>query len=87
MMGNMSLGWGWPIVFGWLGLAMVVALLVWSLLGCRAQRGTREDSMGVGEPPAREILERRYARGELSDEQFEAMRRRLTPPASAYDMT
>lgn len=87
MIGNMELGWGWSIVVGWLGISIILVLIVWSAVNCRTPRRARPAPMRSAEPTAREILERRYARGELSDEQFEAMRRRLMPPTSAYDMT
>jgi putative membrane protein len=80
-------GWGW----GW-GLMMVpmmlifwavpIALVVWGLTasGVVRGRGGREDAppSRATEPSAEEIVARRYARGELSDDEFAAMRRRLS---------
>jgi putative membrane protein len=65
MMGSM--GWIGMFFVGlfWIGL---VALLVWGLMSMfRVQQR-------ASEPDAQEILKRRYARGELSREEFEQAR-------------
>ncbi|HEU0113176.1 MAG TPA: SHOCT domain-containing protein [Thermomicrobiales bacterium] len=87
MMWDMGSAWGWPLFFGWLAVLVGLGLIVWGVVRCGAPRWAGDEPRRFGEPDAREILERRYARGELSDEQFEAMRRRLTPSTNAYDMT
>ena len=51
------------------------------LLVTRLGRG--ESTPTPREPSALELLERRYARGELSPDEFEAMRQRLTAAPSA----
>jgi putative membrane protein len=70
-------GWDWVwgtlmmIVF-WGGLAAVV------IVGVRAFGGTgRRASGGAEAPDARAILEGRFARGEISEEEFEDRRRVL----------
>lgn len=77
-MHGMMDGW-WPMhPLGW-----VLTMLLWGLviLGVVAAvrwlflRGTRPEA-GPPEPPL-EILKRRYARGELSREEFERMKKRL----------
>lgn len=76
-MGGFGMGVGW--LFGLLMLAGVVALVV---VGVRAVRG------GIGGGPdrsapadrsagARQILEERYARGELSTEEYQERRETL----------
>lgn len=74
MMGgyNMIGGMGWLgmllMVLLWIG---VIALIVWGLMSMfRAQQR-------VSEPDAQEILKRRYARGEISREEFEQARATL----------
>ncbi len=69
-------GWGW----GW---AMVISMVVfWALLIAAfvyAVSALGRTGRGWGGPPesAREILDRRYARGELTREQYEQMRQDL----------
>ncbi len=70
-------GWGW-MVFGWfmmvvfwvLVVAGAVAVIRWA-----SARGTASRT-GSPETPV-EILRRRYAAGELTKEQFEAMKRNV----------
>lgn len=67
-------GWGWG--FGilaalfWLAVLVLVCVLIWRLLADRRRDGTgRESPM--------EILERRYARGEIDRQEFEEKKRDL----------
>jgi len=78
-MGNgFGMGWGWLF-----GLMLLVGLVLLTVLAVRAIGGgisrdipTRDTPPGVGgsrQPPhsrAREILDERYARGELSTEEY-----------------
>ncbi|HET6450377.1 MAG TPA: SHOCT domain-containing protein [Spirochaetia bacterium] len=74
-------GWGWGrgvFPFFLLGagfrlavLGAVVAAVVYLVRGISRRGGTG------GRESAREILERRYANGEISKEQFEEMKRTL----------
>jgi putative membrane protein len=68
-------GWGWGMVlFGLLWMALLVGLpvyLAYRLLA-RTRTSDTEDS-------ALAVLEERYARGEIDDDEFERRRRRLTP--------
>jgi putative membrane protein len=77
MMWNGFDGMGW----GWIGLGMVHVLLFWVLviLGIvvlvRWLAGGREDLPRGDAPRALDILKARYAKGELTREQFEQMKR------------
>lgn len=68
-------GMGW----GWVGLGMVHMLLFWVLviLGILALARWLAGGPRADDGPARaiEILKARYARGEISKEQFEQMKR------------
>lgn len=69
--------------FGWGGpLHWVVAAVFWGLLAYVAIRfflaSRRSDGGGVATPSALAILKARYARGELSREQYRAMREEIT---------
>jgi putative membrane protein len=77
MMG-MGLGFGlfgllFMILF-WVGLIALAVWLVGTLFG---RNGRQAKSSGDHELSAREILDRRYARGELTREQYELMKQDL----------
>ena len=75
-------GMGW----GWIGLGMVHMLLFWILviLGIvvlvRALSGGGTSSRLEG-PKALDILKSRYAKGEITREQFEQMKRDIGGPS------
>ena len=87
MMWPMNGGWGWSMAWGWIWMVLLAVLIVWAVLRLTGAGPWRDDRRAAPEPDALTLLEQRYARGELSDEQFEAMRLRLTPRAFPYDMT
>jgi putative membrane protein len=73
-------GMGW----GWIGLGMAHMLLFWVLVILGIVAVTRWLAGGPGsDRPARaiDILKARYARGEITKEQFEAMKRDLGEPS------
>lgn len=61
-------GWGWMVV-GWLFLLSVIVLVVWSV--GRVSGGTPRSR------DAEQILAERFARGEMSSEEFEERRATL----------
>ena len=72
-------GWMWGMGwFGWLFWILVIVLLVWAVARWRAPRGGRapEGPEAPRETPL-ETLERRYAEGALSTEEYEERRARL----------
>ncbi len=69
-------GMGW----GWIGLGMVHMLLFWVLviLGIAVLvRWLAGGARGETPPRAMDILKARYAKGEISREQFEEMKREI----------
>ncbi|QZY04049.1 SHOCT domain-containing protein [Halobaculum roseum] len=72
-------GWG-MVLFGllWMGLlvALPTALVYWL--------ATRSRSDGQAEDSALAVLERRYARGEIDDEEFDRRRARLVSGGGRY---
>lgn len=62
------------MLFGFLVVVGIIALIVWAVLQFTgdAGRGRRPD----GES-AREILDRRYARGEIDHEEYQRIRQEL----------
>jgi putative membrane protein len=76
MPGGMMWGWGYGF-FGWL-----MMLLFWGLIIAGAMLVIRwlvdqTRSPASGSEPARDVLKRRYAKGEITKEQFDAMKRDL----------
>ncbi len=75
-LGNLS-GWGWVglvvnLVF-WVGLLVGLTLLVIRALRAPAHGVTVPYAGGL--PTARDILQARYARGEISREQYDLLKR------------
>ena len=79
-MWHMGDGWGWWMMLGGLWMVAFWGLVIWAVYTLVTRLGGRETAPPpqTAEPSAIEILERRYARGELSHDEFEAMRRRLS---------
>lgn len=73
---NMMYGWdatgtgGWSMIVGMAIVALAVLGSVWLIV-------RRPGSAGPSRSTAEEILRERFARGELSDDQFDEARKRL----------
>lgn len=77
-MGNDN-GWGWWMTMGWLWMVVFWGLIIWAVYAVISRLERKPtDQEPREEATALDILERRYARGELTTEQFEEMRTRLT---------
>jgi putative membrane protein len=79
MMWSGAEGMGW----GWSGLGMAPMLLFWVLvILCIAVlvRWLASGSSGDKPPRAMDILKARYAKGEITREQFEQMKREIGEP-------
>jgi putative membrane protein len=85
MGGGMDWGWGWIFTGGLMMLffsGVLVALVVLAVRGLTGARGPANTSQanashGAASPPPLEILQARYARGEISREEYETIRRDL----------
>jgi putative membrane protein len=91
-MWHMGDGWGWWMSFGWIWMIGFWAVVIWAVYTLSKRWSGDQHHAATDAGTAQEILERRYARGELSDEQYEAMRHRvnrlpapMTPVVSAAD--
>ncbi len=78
MMWHMGDGWGWWMAFGTVFMIAFWLIVIWAI-GTLVRRppGEIPPIRRAEEPTALQILERRYASGELTDEEFEEKRRRL----------
>ena len=79
-MWDMGQGWGWWMGFGSIWMVGLWAVIIWAVFALRARWSTEQDRVSKDTGTALVIVERRYARGELSDEQYEVIRRRLSRP-------
>ncbi|MER3421034.1 MAG: hypothetical protein C4290_11150 [Chloroflexota bacterium] len=71
-------GWGGTVSPWWAALSVVFSLLVLAGIGLLVAWSVRHLAAGMGSSRrALEILQERYARGELTREQYEQMRRDL----------
>ncbi|WIG60184.1 MAG: hypothetical protein OJF49_002932 [Ktedonobacterales bacterium] len=73
--------WLWMTISALVGLAVIVAIVAWAL--ARSRRASDSDATSAT-PSAREILDQRYARGELDDATYQRMREALDAPASEH---
>lgn len=67
-------GWLWMLL--WLVVLVLVAVAAWKVIGMAADG----EGAGRGRESALQILERRYARGEIDREEFERRKRDLRGP-------
>ncbi len=70
-----SVGWGW-MIFGWLFMVLFWGAVVW-LIWWAIARSTQDQRTTGGQSPL-DIAKTRYARGEITREQYEQLKRDLT---------
>lgn len=79
MMSNGWAGWGGGFwMFGGLLLVIgVIVLIVWAVT--RVSRDGRTSNQDPSRPTPNEILRERFARGEITDQEFEQAKKALGP--------
>ncbi|MDX9914152.1 MAG: SHOCT domain-containing protein [Candidatus Moranbacteria bacterium] len=86
MMGNFyNMGWGGGLSFGfgWIFMLLFWGLIVWAIIVLAKNLangnccGTKQNKDGQNEGNAINILKERYAKGELSKEDFDRMKNDL----------
>ena len=85
--------WGYGTTYSWGGMLLMLfsmlfwfallGALIWALVRWVTRSGV--SSATPGSPTALEILQQRYARGEIDDATFERMRQQLLGSTSARD--
>ena len=70
--------WGWNgMWFGWIFWLVIIGLIIWGVKTIAGQNRSQSSSRPP-EESALDILKKRYARGEINDEEFEEKKRRLS---------
>jgi len=91
MMWGYGFGWGWLMMsFGSILWIALLAVLVWALIRWLERKSSAAVPPSTGTTPsgpsALEILQQRYARGEIDTATYEQMRERLgDSPHSRYE--
>ncbi|HUF52756.1 MAG TPA: SHOCT domain-containing protein [Dehalococcoidia bacterium] len=76
-MWDMHDGWGWWMVIGWIWMVVFWGLIIWAVYAIVSRLGGSGDRSSGGSN-AIAILEERFARGEITREEFDEMRGTLT---------
>jgi len=76
MMGDWGGGWGWGMGFGWIFMILFWALVIFGIVALAKWIFSAGDSVSSGKRSL-DILKERYARGEITRDQYEQMRRDL----------
>lgn len=78
MMWGYGFGWGWfMMMFGGILWIAVLVVLVWALIRWFEKKRPASGTSTPASPSALDILNQRYARGEIDSTTFEQMRERL----------
>src|SRR5262249_55240902 len=79
-MWHMGDGWGWWMVMGWVWMVAFWGLVIWAVYAIFTRPGNtdRQTPAPMPGPNALDILAQRYALGDLSAEEYEQMRERIT---------
>jgi len=75
MMGDWGGGWGWGMGFGWIFMILFWALIILGIVALA--KWVFSAAAGSSDKRPLEILKERYARGEITRDQYEQMRRDL----------
>lgn len=68
-------GWGWWMIFGWIWMVVFWGLIIWAVATLLRYLSTRDSSQRPSN--AATILDERFARGEITRDQLEEMRKTL----------
>jgi len=64
------------IMFGWIFKLLIIGLVIWLVINSIGRSGHNKD-LKINPESALDILKIRYAKGEITKEQFEQMRKDL----------
>ncbi|MBI4310822.1 MAG: SHOCT domain-containing protein [Chloroflexi bacterium] len=70
-----GVGWGW-MMFGWIWMVVFWGAIIWLIVWAIKRLSQGQQPAGQGQSPL-DIAKARYARGEITREQFEQLKRDL----------
>ena len=73
---DMHDGWGGWMIVGWIWMVVFWGLIIWAVYAVISRLGGADDRRGQSSN-ARAILEERFARGEITREEFQEARQAL----------
>ncbi len=68
--------WGGGMWFGWIFWLVIIGIIVWLLINQSGKYSNQNQVNPLSESPL-DILKKRYAKGEITKEQFDLMKRDL----------
>ena len=71
-------GMGWWMLFGSIWFVIFWGLIIWAVVTVVSKSGGGESSQAPREESPLDIAKKRYARGEISKDEFERLREDLT---------
>jgi putative membrane protein len=66
--------WGGGMWFGWIFWVVIIGIIIWLLIN-QSNRNRNQFNINPHLESPMDILKKRYARGEISKEQFEQMKK------------
>lgn len=64
--------------FGWFFWILLIAVVIWVVVRATGQQNPSGDSSKNTDESARELLDKRYARGEIDEEEYTRRKNNLT---------
>jgi len=80
MMHGFGGSFGFGMGFGWIFWLLIIGVAIWAVVRLTNNGSTRHTILGGAAAPQEtpsDILKKRYARGEITEDEFKEMRRNL----------
>lgn len=72
-----GIGFGGGMWFGWIFWLLIIGVIIWAVVTVVNNNNRRQQNYFPQKEDALEILKKRYAKGEITKEEFEQMKRDL----------
>ncbi len=80
MMNGFGGGIGFGMGFGWIFWLIIIGVAIWAVVRLTSHSSTQHTILGgstVSQETPLDILKKRYARGEITEDEFKEMKRNL----------